>query len=264
MTKNTIPRLLSQIFPHGSKDSNLTIRRIRFSNAIFRLIWTGIMCGFCLVGFKGLSWWPSSIWGSGSTRECWNLKGSLVLPSPNWNNDALPLTYFYLSQLSYHLSSFLLTLLTSSYTRTSLKKTGLLSHTIELTLLCGSYVLESTRRVGVLCIFVFCGSQFSINLYQAIQNSTFPTTHPKLTYLTFYTLILLPYLYFRFYVFPFVIFRSVLFESGEWLEMMSLATEVWVARSAWIWFSVFLGGLGVMNFYYGVRLVKMRPKGFWM
>ncbi|GMH81499.1 hypothetical protein TrVE_jg3105 [Triparma verrucosa] len=263
LTKTTIPRLLSQIFPHGSDHKTDVIRRIRFSNGAFRCVWTMLMSIFSIIAFKSLTWWPQSLQGTGSTLECWNLKGSIVLPTPNWNNDALPLTYFYLSQVSYHLSSYLFTLYNFLRSPTPLprfRNIGLLSHSLELTLLSASYVLESTRRLGALSIFTFNASQFGVNLWQVIENSTLPQRQPKISTLTYYIFVITPYLYLRFYVFPFVIFRSFLLESQTYLEQIAMATEPWVARSAWYWFAIFLGGLGAMNVYYGFRLIKMRPK----
>ena len=125
---------------------------------------------------------------------------------------------------------------------------SLLQHCIALLLIGGSHLFASTRRLGAIGNFALDASSLALHILQLCINAapihnnnnekmTIRTTRyrkdnnsndnnsnysPQLLYIKIlHRGIVIPlFIYCRFYVWPFVVWRSAMFESKEWLQQM--------------------------------------------
>jgi hypothetical protein len=96
---------------------------------------------------------------------------------------------------------------------------SLLQHCIALLLIGGSHLFASTRRLGAIGSFALDASSLSLHLLQLCINA--PMTIPPIYIKVLHRGLVIPlFVYCRFYVWPFVVWRSAMFESKEWLQQM--------------------------------------------
>ena len=259
ITYNRVRRLFHFLIPIRTSSSSSTTRLVRRSGAYFRLIWCFSMSASIWVAFGSSNWWPSSLGGGGSTLACWDLSGSLPSLTRDFDGTTRSLLYFYVLQMSYHVQSFFFSLC-SLYmlpSKGGMKIAGKLNHAVELALLAGTFVLSSTRRLGMIAIFAMNGSQASIDMYHILITSEAksPLLRPRVFKAVHFVLIILPFFYLRFYIIPFEIFRSVLYESQPYLLQIQQTTLPWTGDLLRLIFNTLLAGMLVHNLVYGKRIL---------
>lgn len=212
------------------KDSGLHTAP-RFATAVFRTLYC-IVSVYCALSWFGQSdFWPRAVGGtSGSTANCWNLKGSPGMEEDFDHMNSL-LKGYYLMQASYHLHSGAFHMLTMGilwarkYTWDNSTKPftaywrSLLQHGIALLLIGGSHLFASTRRLGAIGSFALDVSSLLLHLLQICINAPFHVPPSLIKW--FHRLLVIPlFLYCRLYLWPFVVWKSVLWESHGWLQQM--------------------------------------------
>jgi TLC domain len=96
---------------------------------------------------------------------------------------------------------------------------SLLQHCIALLLIGGSHLFASTRRLGAIGNFALDASSLSLHVLQLCINA--PISIPPIYIEILHRGLVIPlFVYCRFYVWPFVVWRSAMFESKEWLQQM--------------------------------------------
>lgn len=138
------------------------------------------------------------------------------------------LKFYYLLQASYHLHSgafHVLTMIILWARKESATKPftsywrSLFQHSIALLLIGGSHLFASTRRLGAIGSFALDASSFLLHALQVCINApqTIPTPYIKAVHRG---LVIPIFMYCRFYVWPFVVWRSAWLESKDWLTQM--------------------------------------------
>jgi heme exporter protein D len=200
--------------------------------------------------------------GSGATKNCWNLKGS---PGMEEDFDELNslLKFYYLLQASYHLHSAAFHVLTLGIMWTRHKKRpaqlanwrSILQHSIALVLIVGSHLFASTRRLGAIGSFVLDLSSLLLHALQVFINAPY-SLDPTVVKVVHLGLVIPVFVYCRFYVWPFVVWRSAWLESKDWLQQMesTLFPGIYVAMM-WVFHGLTLILLG-LNMVLLKRLVN--------
>jgi len=137
----------------------------------------------------------------------------------------------------------------------------LLNHLLTLLLLFLSFVLSSTRRLGALLIFTHDVTQISLSVLQIGVNTGGMKTWRRCGW-AIYLGSILSFLYFRMYVFFFVIYRSVLFESSPWLNQLRVTTSSRFVLYVELMFHGLLAVLVVLNLIWAKRLFGLWKKWF--
>jgi TLC domain len=203
----------------------------------------------------GGSWGKAGQGGGGRTAHCWNLKGSPGMAEDFDGLDAL-LKFYYLLQASYHVHSGAFHILTmillwnrrrlrqrqeqSNRQQSKLflrspnsKRHGwastkpftsygrsILQHGIALLLIAGSHLFASTRRLGAIGSFVLDVSSWFLHALQVCINAPVPPLSPAAIQWVHHCIVIPVFVYCRFYIWPFVVWRSAMFESTDWLKHM--------------------------------------------
>lgn len=96
---------------------------------------------------------------------------------------------------------------------------SLLQHSIALCLIGGSHLFASTRRLGAIGSFALDASSLVLHLLQVCINA--PQPIPRYYIRILHRGVVIPiFLYCRFYVWPFVVWKSAWLESKDWLRQM--------------------------------------------
>mmetsp|Transcript_30878 Transcript_30878/g.51017 ORF Transcript_30878/g.51017 Transcript_30878/m.51017 type:complete len:217 (-) Transcript_30878:98-748(-) len=144
------------------------------------------------------------------------------------------LKFYFLLQASYHLHSgafHVLTIIILWARKQSVTKEiavtkpftsywrSLFQHGLALLLIGGAHLFASTRRLGAIGSFALDASSFLLHLLQVCINApiTIPTPYIKAVHRG---LVIPIFIYCRFYVWPFVVWRSAWSESKDWLMQM--------------------------------------------
>ena len=130
----------------------------------------------------------------------------------------------------------------------------LAEHLISLTLISLCYIFSGLRRLGAVGIFTLECSSISLQLLQVCINApeSFPLRRPKFVKWLHRYLVVPSFLYYRFFVFPFIVWYSAAFESQDWLEQIEKA---FVPGSAFVLYAIF--NL-MIAFIFGLNLVFFR------
>ena len=233
----------------------------RYATAVFRCVYGVFSLTTAWLGFQTSNFWPKSVGGSGATRNCWNLKGSPGMAEDFDGLDAL-LKFYYLLQASYHLHSGAFHVLTMIilWARRPQSKVkakpftaywrSLLQHGIALLLIGGSHLFASTRRLGAIGSFALDASSLLLHALQLCINA--PQTIPPIYIKVLHRGLVIPlFVYCRFYVWPFVVWRSAMFESKDWLQQLESTMFPGIAEATmWVFsgLTVVLLGLNLILF----------------
>lgn len=208
----------------------------RYATAVFRCLYGTFSLSTAWLCFSQANFWPPAMGGTGRTRNCWNLKGSPGMAEDFDGLDAL-LKFYYLLQASYHVHSgafhvLTMVILWARRQRDSRHRSprrspkpftaywrSLLQHGIALLLIGGSHLFASTRRLGAIGSFALDVSSLSLHALQLCINAP-PTIPPAYIKVLHRGLVIPLFVYCRFYVWPFVVWRSAMFESKDWLQQM--------------------------------------------
>jgi ceramide synthetase len=174
-----------------------TDRLVKSSQYIFKLIFD---VAFSFYGWKLLSvkeFTPPQLLGAGRIEECW-LDPSL--PNAGWD-----LRMYYQISMGYHLHSFVFHTFFTKRRNDFVEM--LLHHLCTLYLIWFSYSFNQLRS-GSLIILLHDISDIPGHMVRIFVDSSYK----EMTYIS-YALLLLLWGYFRLYVFPFVVLRSVLIDT---------------------------------------------------
>lgn len=130
----------------------------------------------------------------------------------------------------------------------------MMEHFIILAMLVGAYLFSGLRRLGAVSIFTLELSSVFVQLLQvsiyAPDNSRW--RRPELVLFVHRIFTVPTFVYCRLIVLPFVLWRSALFESQEWLDQIA---NVFSPRLAEMLYTMFNGSLGLI---FALNLVLFR------
>jgi hypothetical protein len=248
----------------------------RYATAVFRLLYCTSSCIMAWYLFRDADFWPPYVGGSGDTKRCWDLSGSLALAKnldSDFDHRNVVLRRFFLVQASYHLHSgafhvasvLLLYFLKNgddsnnsigtsnqrnknwaSLLKALIHPRALLQHSLSLVFLSVSYVFSSLRRLGAIGMFALDMSSWALHLLQTCLNA--PTesvlSQPRVIRAVWALLVLPSFLYFRFWVWPWVGY-SAMMESDHWLAQLESTlvpgSALWFRRVFQVWMALWMG-----------------------
>lgn len=254
----------------------------RYATAVFRLLFCLVSCSWALAKFSRSDFWP--VWVGGRmdarTKYCWDLSGSVAIQGASLDSDFdhqnTALRYFFLGQasyqihsLSFHFLSMMLLLVCSSgrngdggcrtflSARTSLKSyvRPIMEHSFYFVLTVMTYMFSGLRRLGAICIFVLEFSSMVLQLLQICINAPEQSRlkDVKLIRCIVHRFMAVPiFIYCRFFVLPFIVQYSALFESAMWLKQIEHALTPGVAMVIYMFFN------GMLLLAFGLNLVYLR------
>jgi hypothetical protein len=278
----------------GSKNGDATpptMERLfaapKYATAVFRLIYTVVCVTIAMYYFSDADFWPPAVGGRGDTKKCWDLSsvGAAVMDSDFDQHNSVLRRYF-LVQASYHIhsgafhivASLLLWFVSSSRNRKSGKAQpapkkilgflppGMLTviniqqffqHCFAVVLIAGTYLFSSMRRLAAVGMFAFDVSSLFLHLLQLCINAppNLRRSSPTWVWILYRALVIPSFCYSRFYVFPFVLGYSAIFESQDWLRQLENMSVPGLAKVMQFIFIVWLCLLMVMNIIYIKRLL---------
>jgi hypothetical protein len=217
------------------QDTDRLFTAPRYATAVFRLVYCIWSCTCAFLWLREQEFFPPSVGGNGATVNCWDLKGGVALEtSADFDDANAVLRKYFLVQASYHLHSWathVMSLMALVWYKTSLvtiRKSmvsywrALLQHLLALAMIGGCYFFSSLRRLGAIGIFALDVSSLFVHLLQLCINAP-PNSwwhQPKVIFWIHRGLVIPIFLYTRFYVFPFVVWYSSIYESKDWLLQM--------------------------------------------
>jgi hypothetical protein len=256
----------------------------KYATAVFRLLYCTACILIALMYFSDAEFWPAAVGGRGSTKHCWDLSSvTAAVMESDFDNHNTVLRRYFLVQGSYHFHSAAFHLLTSlllwlvSSSRKNKEKATpkilgfipsaiitldniktFLQHSLAVSLLAGTYMFSSLRRLAAIGMFAFDVSSWFLHLLQLCINAPPKTTRisPTWVWILHRGLVIPSFCYSRFYVFPFVIGYSALVESQDWLKQLEKMSIPGAAMYMRALFAVWLSLLMVMNVVYVRRLMN--------
>jgi hypothetical protein len=270
-----------------ANEQNQTAERIfaapKYATAVFRLMYCTACIFIALMYFLDAEFWPAAVGGRGSSKHCWDLSSvTAAVMESDFDNHNTVLRRFFLVQGSYHFHSAAFHLLTSlllwlvSSSRKNKEKTTpkilgfipagiitldniktFLQHSLAVSLLAGTYIFSSLRRLAAIGMFAFDVSSWFLHLLQLCINAPPGTKRisPTWVWILHRGLVIPSFCYSRFYVFPFVIGYSALVESQDWLKQLEKMSIPGAAMYMRALFAVWLSLLMFMNVVYVRRLM---------
>ena len=173
--------------PYDSEELQDTDRLFtapRYATAVFRLLYCIGSCTCAMVWLRDANFFPPAVGGSGSTKNCWDLKGGVALETDSdFDHRNAVLKMFFLVQASYHLHSWaihwmsLLALWWYGKSFVSIRKSmksywrALLQHLMALAMIGSCYLFSSLRRLGAIGIFALDISSLFVHLLQLCINA---------------------------------------------------------------------------------------------
>lgn len=250
----------------------------RYATAIFRLLFCLVSCCWALLQFSSADFWPMWVGGqrTASTRNCWDLSGSLALKGASdldsdFDHQNSALRYFFLSQASYQIHSICFHVLSMMLlvvyggkngilsARQSLKSYSLpmLEHTIYFVLTVATYIFSSLRRLGAISIFALELSSMMLQFLQICINApeSSPFRNDRLVKFVHRFLAVPVFIYCRFFIMPCIVQYSAAFESAMWLQQIEKAFQPGVGMAIYVFFNGMLLLAFGFNFEYLRRLL---------
>lgn len=133
----------------------------------------------------------------------------------------------------------------------------MMEHVLVLALLVGAYLFSGLRRLGAVGIFTLELSSVSLQLLQvaiyAPEDSQW--RRPELVLFVHRMLTVPMFVYCRFIVMPFILWRSAMFESQEWLEQIAMVFSPGWAEKLYTMFNGSLCLIFVLNLVLFRRLL---------
>jgi hypothetical protein len=256
----------------------------KYATAVFRLMYCTACILIALMYFSDAEFWPAAVGGRGSSKHCWDLSSvTAAVMESDFDNHNTVLRRYFLVQGSYHFHSAAFHLLTSlllwlvSSSRKNKEKTTpkilgfipagiitldniktFLQHSLAVSLLAGTYLFSSLRRLAAVGMFAFDVSSWFLHLLQLCINAPPGTKRisPTWVWILHRGLVVPSFCYSRFYVFPFVIGYSALVESQDWLKQLEKMSIPGAAMYMRALFAVWLSLLMFMNVVYVRRLMN--------
>jgi len=247
----------------------------RYATAIFRLCFCAASCAWALYKFHGANFWP--IWVGGfmtsQTKNCWDLSGSVASSlDTDFDHQNTSLRYFYLSQASYqlhslcfHILSIMFLLFTGGFRgnkggfvsmRSSMKSylRPMIEHLLYLTLIVSSFIFSGSRRLGAIAIFSLEASSLYVQMLQiCISAPEGSNLHNSQTIKIIHQYLTIPvFVYCRFFVLPFIVLYSSLFESLDWIRQIEHAMAPGCGAVIYYFFN------GLLLLTFGLNLVYLR------
>mmetsp|Transcript_34384 Transcript_34384/g.42084 ORF Transcript_34384/g.42084 Transcript_34384/m.42084 type:complete len:533 (-) Transcript_34384:127-1725(-) len=230
----------------------------RYATALFRLIYTFFSSTLALYLFRHASFWPRHLFGThphSSTKNCWDLSGSIFGQfDSDFDHYNSALQSYFVVSMSYHLQSLLfhcasvlvmffsfglvqrrkLTSVVAICVRSYFRP--LAEHLAVMVLIAVCFVFSSLRRLGAVGIFTLDFSSFFLHLLvigvswcgedgdgEVLDAGNGKYWRRQVVVFIHRFLVIPTFLYCRFFVFPFVIFYSLVYESRTWLTQMEHA-----------------------------------------
>jgi hypothetical protein len=129
-----------------------------------------------------------------------------------------------------------------------------MEHSFYFVLTVMTYMFSGLRRLGAICIFVLEFSSMVLQLLQICINAPEQSHLKNLNLIQFvHRFMAIPiFIYSRFFVLPFIVQYSALFESAMWLKQIEHALAPGVAMVIYIFFN------GMLLLAFGFNLVYLR------
>ncbi len=220
--------------------------------------------------------WP--IWVGGlktaQTKNCWDLSGSLTLKGAevdsDFDNQNSALRYFFLGQAAYQMHSLCFHFLSMTLllicggkdgylsARQSLKSymRPLIEHTIYFVLTVATYIFSGLRRLGAISIFALEMSSMVVQFLQICINAPETSVMRNPRFIKYIHRLVIPiFVYFRFFVMPFIVQYSAALESSKWLQQIEHLLTPGCGMVIYLFFNGMLAGALVLNLVYLRRLL---------
>jgi ceramide synthetase len=207
----------------------------RCCDSVFKCSYYVTMMAWLFALLQGASWVPWVLGGTGSTRFCW---------TDNFPFQAISseMRRFYLTALGYHLSEVLMLMIEAMRTRHPDFWEMLLHHTVSITLVSYSYLLNYVR-IGSLMLF----SHGLTDIFVYASKAFVDTGNLRAITVTYLGLIF-SYAWCRIFVFPVFIMRSA------WLESLQ---EVNAERTGWSCLNFALCVLLLLHMYWFGLIIRI-------
>ena len=264
--------------PGENLDATQTLRLLsapRYATAIFRLLFCSCSCTYAYYYFRNTSFWPIWVGGNrtGSTRQCWDLSGTMTLNGPfdsDFDDANASLRYFFLVQASYqihslgfHVLSMVMVALYGDGDGVS-ARAGMLGywrafseHILYFLLTMASFMFSGVRRIGAIAIFVLEASSVGLQILQVCINSPKGSLlqNPKLISALHRFVVVPIFVYCRFFILPFIVQYSAIFESLEWINQIEKVLSHGFGIVLYMVFNFMLLAAFALNFIYLRRLL---------
>jgi len=266
--------------PYDDLDATQALRLFtapRYATGIFRLLCCLLSSCYAFIKFSNSEFWP--IWVGGlktaQTKNCWDLGGSVALKGADFDHDFdnqnSALRYFFLGQASYqihslcfHFLSMILLLVwggNDGYlsARKSLKSymRPMIEHTLYFVLTVTTYIFSGLRRLGAISIFAQETSSIIIQVLQICINAPKESRlrSPQLIKIVHRFVVVPIFVYFRFFVMPFIVQYSAALESSKWLQQIEHLLTPGCGVVIYFFFNGMLMIAFVLNLVYLRRLL---------
>lgn len=256
------------------------------ATAMFRGLYCSCSCIWAYVRFSSADFWP--IWVGGgrpgqTTKNCWDLSGSVVSIDSGRLHFDHHLRYFFLVQIAYQLHSLwfhVLTLSLQAYFLSNTNSNGndnssskratmklsmvtywkpLLGHLVHSLLLWGSFVFSGLRRLGAIGIFALDFSSAMLQLLQLCIHA--PSTSwwrkPHVIRTVHSTIVIPSFIYGRIGIVGLLVGHSAALESFDWIHQLdqALGGSSGIMMIFYIFFNSLLFLATIMNILYLRRLL---------
>eukprot|EP00727_Mastigamoeba_balamuthi_P001814 m51a1_g1163 hypothetical protein (543) ;mRNA; r:342248-352261 len=223
--------LMRSIQNEGSRE---TIERV--GNCAFKALWFSVWAPVLWTLFRSETWFPFALGGSGfDPREMW--RSWPATPAPRMASAA------YCAELSYHLLSFSLHVLSASRRRRPDFAEMTLHHVCAVSLVALSYA-HNFLRVGLVVMFIHA----STDVFAYATKVVWETGHTRAVVVA-YSFMTSTFLYCRLVVFPLWVLRSALVDSIEGLEPSE--------RHGYAAFNAMLAALQALHVYWFVMIARL-------
>ena len=263
-------------------DTTRLLSASRYATSVFRLLFFSITTVYAWLVFHSAEFWPIYLGGlrGGRTANCWNLSGNVNLTSLDNDFDSKneSLRYYFIIQASYHVQSLCFQCLSSGFLLTrssgdssddgggkfvSMKSSmknyirPLTEHILAMILILSAFLFSGLRRLGAMGMYTLELSGIFLQLLQICLNAPEGSWlgRPKVIEGVHSYGAVPMFLYCRMFVFPFVVWYSVAFESREWFRQIE---QVLISGSGRILYMIFSGltlMIQVLNIIYLKRLL---------
>lgn len=266
--------------PYESLDATQALRLFsapRYATAIFRFLYCSSSCIWAYYKLKNANFWP--IWLGGqrtaTTLNCWDLRGSLVLDEvamlhSDFDHQDTTLRYFILTQASYQIHSVMFHVFTlvlmvtqngveSGTIWSSMKSylRPLVEHTLYFILIMVSFIFSGLRRLGTVAIFALEASSLFLQVLQICINAPQSSLlrNPRTIVIVHRYVVIPVFVYYRMFVFPFIIQYSAGFESIQWYQQLEHVLIPGCGKLLYLSFNAMLAVTFMLNIVYLKRLM---------
>mmetsp|Transcript_40696 Transcript_40696/g.59789 ORF Transcript_40696/g.59789 Transcript_40696/m.59789 type:complete len:208 (-) Transcript_40696:360-983(-) len=186
------------------------------------------------------------------------------------------LRYYFIMQASYHFHSLCFQLLSllllflyggqEGSRLVSMKSSmknyfrPLVEHMIAMLLIVVAFCFSGLRRLGAVAMFTLDISSVFLHLLQLCMNAPESSVLRSGVWFLHQWIVVPTFMYFRLFIFPFIVWHSIAFESTNWLDQIEKMLFPGSARCLYVFFNGLILILQVLNCVFFRRLLRLRIK----